>query len=121
MADWAGIEPMAAAVWGGPGKGGALKPGPAADEGADEQIEVVDELATDAEHQLGGAGGGDVVGEVDGPGAERGDLAADVDGAPEVELLEWSADLLMPRPHLVRRADTEAGDAGGEAGAEAGK
>ena len=48
----------------------AVEHQPAADEGADEDVEIVDVVAAAAEHQLGGAGGGDVVGEIDRPGAD---------------------------------------------------
>ena len=100
-------------VAGAPGEEPAVQHQPAADEGADVEVDEVPEPAVAAEGELGAAGGGGVVLQVDRPGHRRGELGAQVGLAPGLELGRRRADLLGPGPELERHRDAEAGDAAG--------
>ena len=82
---------------------------PAADKGADEEIDIVQRRRC-AEDVLGGAGRRRVIGQIDRQAGDRDEFCNDVDPAPGVHALGRRADLLGPGPHLVGHGDAEADD-----------
>jgi hypothetical protein len=99
-----------AGIQGAAGKEVAIEHEAAADEGPDEDVKVIDVVAAPSKHQFSGAGGGNVVVEVDGPGTEPCELGPHVGGAPGIAIGLGGAELLRPRPHLIRGGDAEPGD-----------
>ena len=100
-------------VAGAPGKEPAVQHQPAADEGADVEVDEVQQRGVVPEGELGPAGGGGVVLHIDRPGQLVGKLRADIRAPPGGEFLLRRPDLRRPVPEPERHGEPQPGDAPG--------
>ena len=97
-------------VAGAPGEEAAVEHEAAADEGADVEVDEVLQAGVPAERELGAAGGGGIVLQVDRPGQGGVELGADIRLPPGPELGRGRADLFGPAPEREGHREPEAGD-----------
>ena len=90
----------------------AIQDDPAAGERSDEEIDIVPISVAFAERQLGGAGGGRIVAEMDRAAECLGDFLLDVETPPLLQHIMGSADFVLPVPDLEGSGNADAADAG---------